>query len=166
MKLVHALLPALTVLAACDKDEAASDTASAEPTPKTSAAATSKPQRRRGDPLAPAKAPESEKPKGDEPTGDCAALCKTFTKKRAECVDEFVAHLTMPPDMLAKVKDNHKKNADGRECSGSTGLCPRDTGAYEEASAKIRDKTKAWGKCAEEAKDCKSFVDCYKKANE
>ena len=82
---------------------------------------------------------------------DCMTGCGLFARKRAECIDPFLATLTMPPATIAKIKANHIKNADGRECRH---LCK---------DLEMDDEQIAWGKCALE-KTCGAFVACYKKA--
>ena len=57
----------------------------------------------------------------------------------------------MAPDMLAKVKANHRKNADGSECAR---LC--DT---------LGEKASDWGRCAEKPGSCSEFRECYEAAN-
>lgn len=106
------------------------------------------------DPLVSDTAPAPPTAKADSPKpNDCSSLCKSFSAKRAECVDLFVAEakLNMPPAMIEKVKANHKKNAQGGEC-------PRMCDSMAE-------RVTLWGRCADEAKECKQFVSCYQAVN-
>lgn len=144
------LIGVVLLVGACDRK--GSET-TAEPSGKPSAAPVETTKVK--DPLVsdtPAPTPptaSSDTPKAN----DCSSLCKSFSAKRAECVDLFVAEakLNMPPAMIEKVKANHKKNAQGGEC-------PRMCDSMAE-------RVMTWGKCADSAKDCKQFVSCYQAAN-
>ncbi len=152
----YAIVGAASLLLVTGCQESGSGTPSsaapASSTPKSEGSQVAAPSTAPSTSGTPATSPASAVPTA-EPT-DCPGLCAKFVERRAECSDEFTKSLTMPADQIAKVKSNHQRDADGREC---TRLC----GNMGDGMA---ERVKEWGRCTTKER-CPDFHTCFKEAN-
>lgn len=93
----------------------------------------------------------SNRSNASEPS-ECLNACSVFVKRRAECSDLFLKDLKLPPEMLTKVKANHQRDIDGREC-------PHACGKRGETAAQHMIEN---GHCASHT-SCEDFYACVKK---